>query len=243
MKVRPAGIFVFGVLSGLSLFGAARSAFAADERYLVVGADGSVTALSAPPDRKGDRLVGRLLVGGQLVSFRVAEVDETKTAEANAPPRTPSVEPSTAVLKKAPPPAEESRKLKITRQEAERTLASSSGTGTAAAGPAPAGERPKDAGPAGAVDRNGHGEAWWRKRAAPLLARASRAESDLAGAVSARDSWERSPGTGRPAWQVRLHRLNEAVAKSQSKLDEVGRQQGRLAEEARKAAAYPGWIR
>ena len=243
MRMRPAGLFVFVFLAGLSPSGASSSAPAVEGRYVVVSMDGTVTTLSAPPERKGDRFVGHLHPGGQLVSFPVAGVDESKTAEANTPSPTPSVKRSTAVLKRTPLSTDESRKLKVSRQEAERTLAASSGTGEGPAGPALATEPARDAGPGGAVDSNGHGEAWWRKRATPLLSRAARAESDLARAASARDSWQRSPGAGTPAWQLRLSRLNESVAKAQAHLDEVRRQQDNLAEEARKAGAYPGWIR
>jgi hypothetical protein len=239
----PAGLFVFVFLAGLSPFGASRSAPAVEGRYVVVSTDGMVTTLLAPPERKADRFVGHLHPGGQLVSFPVAEVDEAKTAKANTASPTPSVKRSTAVLKRTPLSTGESRKLKVPRQEAERTLAASSGIGSTPAGPDLATEPARDAGPGGAVDRSGHGEAWWRRRATPLLSRAARAESEVARAASARDTWQRSPGAGTPAWQLRLYRLNESLAKAQAHLDEVRRQQDHLAEEARKAGAYPGWIR
>ncbi len=243
MKMRPAGLFVSLVLAGLSFAGASWSAPDPAGRYVVVGTDGTVTTLSAPPERKGNRFVGHLHPGGQLVSFPVAGVDEAKTAAANTPPPTPSLKRNTAVLKRTPPPMAESKRLKVPRHEAERTLAASSGTGTTSTGPTLGRELAADGKPAGVVDRNGRGEAWWRKRATPLLSRAARAETDLTRATSARDSWQRSPGTGTPAWQLRLYRLNESVAKAQAHLDEARRQQDRLAEEARKAGAYPGWIR
>jgi hypothetical protein len=243
MRTWPARLFVFVCLAGLSPSGTSRSAPAVDGRYVVVSTDGTTTTLSAAPERKGDRFVGHLLQGGQFVSFPVTEVDEAKTAEANTPSPTPPVKARRAVLEKTPLPAGESRKLRIPRQEAERTLATSSGTGTGQAGPAPATEPATGDLPAGAVDRHGHGEAFWRKRAAPFLSRAARAEADLEKATAARDSWQRSSGAGTPAWQRRLHRLNEAVTKARAHIDEAGRQHDRLAEEARKAGAYPGWIR
>jgi hypothetical protein len=76
-----------------------------------------------------------------------------------------------------------------------------------------------------------------------LISRFARAESELARAAAARDAWQVSPGAGTPAWQLKLYRLNEAVTKSQLRLEDARHQQDRLSEEARKAGAYPGWIR
>jgi hypothetical protein len=240
MTFRPAGRFLAAALAGLFLSAPAPLAGADRARWVVVGKDGARTVLSAPPERKGDRYVGRLADSGALVSFAMAEVDEARTAEVNAAPRpVPTVATLKPVLGRTPVPSEEMKRVKASRQEAELTLAAASGTGSGGAAPS----RVEVAPAAPLVDRNGHGEAWWRKRAEPIRGRSARAEGELTKAVANRDAWERTPGAGTPAWQVRLHRLGEAVAKAQGKADEAARQESKLAEEARKAGAYPGWIR
>ena len=242
MSIRPTRRRLAVALAGLSLLGLPRGLLAEEGRYVVVGRDGAVTSLAAPPERKGDRFVGRLFKGGQLVSFAAAEVDDVKTAEANSPRPVPTVRPDTNVLKRTPAASPDSRKLRVRREEAEQSLGSVSGTGGRPAEPGGVARAPAPP-PVSVVDGNGHGEAWWQKRAAPINARAARAESEVTRVAASRDAWQRSPGAGTPAWQVRLHRLQEAVSKAQAKLDEALRQQDRLSEDARKAGAYPGWIR
>ena len=243
MKNWPVGRFLAVDLAGLSLSGSLPLAAGTGSRWIVVGKDGAVTLLAAPPERKGERYVGRLADTGALVSIAAAEVDEPRTAEANAAPRpAPTVAAPKPVLGRTPIPSEEARRLRVSRQEAEKSLSAASGTGAGAALP-PAAEAFPAVTAAPPRDRNGHGEAWWRKRAEPVRTRAARAEADLARSIASRDSWERTPGAGTPAWQVRLHRLGEAVTKAQGRVDDAARQEEKLAEEARKAGAYPGWIR
>jgi hypothetical protein len=232
------------LLAGLVLLGT--RAPAADGRYLIVRTDGSVMTLAAAPEQKGNSLVGRLAQSNQLVSFPAAEVDSTRTLEANRPVPTPAPKGRPPILTRETPVPTESRLLKVPREEAERSLAATSGTAPRSPVPerpgaaAPTGET---AGAAGAVDRNGHGEAWWRRKAAPVRSRLSRAEADLQNAVAARDAHERTAGRGTPAWQVRLHRLNQSVEKAQTRLGGEQKAMDRLSDDARKAGAYPGWLR
>ena len=51
--------------------------------WVVVQRDGSVVQLAQEPKRKGGVLVGTLFPDGKLVSIRVEDVDEAKTAAAN----------------------------------------------------------------------------------------------------------------------------------------------------------------
>ena len=102
MSIRPARRRLLVALAGLSLFCLSRGLLSDEGKYVVVGKDGSMTSLAAPPDRKGDRFVGRLLRGGQLVSLVVADVDEARTAAANAPRPEPVATPSSAILRRTP---------------------------------------------------------------------------------------------------------------------------------------------
>lgn len=240
--MRPVRIAVCGVLAGLLHLGAL-PASALEGRYVVVRRDGTTTMLAAPPERKGSLLVGRLLEGGQLISFPAEELDEARTVAANAAAPTPAFKQKPGVLKKSELPVGETRKLAVPRSDAERALASSSGTASGQGALVRVATADEAIAPAAAVDRNGHGEAWWRKKATPLLLRTARAEADLTRARSARDSWQTSPGAGTPAWQMKLFRLDQAVSKAQGQLDDARRRQDALAEDARKAGAYPGWIR
>jgi hypothetical protein len=51
--------------------------------WVVVQRDGSVVQLAQEPMRKGGVLVGTLFPDGKLVSMRIEDVDESKTAAAN----------------------------------------------------------------------------------------------------------------------------------------------------------------
>ncbi len=51
--------------------------------WVVVQRDGSVVQLAQEPKRKGGILVGTLFPDGKLVSIRIEDVDEAKTAAAN----------------------------------------------------------------------------------------------------------------------------------------------------------------
>ncbi len=59
------------------------AAQAAAPGWVVVQKDGSLVQLAAEPQRKGNVLVGNLFPEGNLVSIRVDDVDDAKTAEAN----------------------------------------------------------------------------------------------------------------------------------------------------------------
>lgn len=242
MRLRPFLPAAVLILMGLAPPGGS----AAEGRYVVVRKDETTTVLKSPPERKGDVYLGRLLAGGQLVSFPAAEVDEERTAAANRPAPTPTPAGDSHVLKRSATRAERKASLKVSRDAAERSLAASSGTAQAES-PAPPEDPPASrAGPrsnAGPLDSNGHGEAWWRRKAAPVNAKVARAEAGVERAKAKRDEQERSPGRGTPAWTMKQSRLNDAVVRAQAALDDARRNLDRLSEEARKAGAYPGWLR
>ncbi len=224
-------------------FAAPPGALAEEGRYVIVRKDGAITVLQARPKRRGTTYVGRLTGGSQLVSFPATDVDEARTEEANRPPPTPTPPGRAPVLKRVAPRPEATPRLRVPRSEAERSLANTASADPSSSPPADGGVSPKvGATPREALDAKGHGEAWWRRRAAPVLIRIATAEAALARATAKRDDQQRSPGQG-TASRLKGSRLNDAVTRAQDVLDGERRKLELLSEEARKAGAYPGWLR
>lgn len=225
--------------------------------YAVVRKDGSVTWLLEAPVQKGTSWVGKLSPGGQLVSFPAAEVDVERTREANrkAPATpTPGVVPfeKKAPRKPTPTPA---KKLRKSREEAEKALSALSGEPGGGAASQKSGPRPeepslREAAPVEPpetfepTDRNGRGEEWWRDRAERVRQRLREAERELADAQVAAASWDRNPEVwGTEYWAMELSRLRTRVEKARIQVDEARRRWSDLEEDARKAGAWPGWLR
>jgi hypothetical protein len=219
--------------------------------YVVVQKDGTLIRLQKPPVLKGKNLVGNLWPSGQLVSLPAAGVDDRRTAAANAGGRaaTPSSETNIGTrYKPAGPqtPLGDQVKLKGGRKAAERKLQGASGSakpGGAGTG-GPPGKTPEFTEP---VDLHGHGESWWRGRAAPLLEERTDAEAELKLAEDERKRFEGTlspPGQGATAtWALELQRLRDREGRSRQRLNAAKRRLVELAEEARKAGAFPGWVR
>ena len=99
------------------------------------------------------------------------------------------------------------------------------------------------------VDLQGHDEGYWRARAAALRSAAQKAEESLAAAQAeekrqendfyAWDDGQYRDNVIKPAWD----RAREATVKAQQDLDAARKELGDLEDDARKAGAYPGWIR
>ncbi len=220
--------------------------------YAVVRRDGTVTWLKEKPARKGGNLVGRLAPTGQLVSFPLADVDEARTAEANRPTATPT--PVSGPFHKqrvrTPTPVP-GKKLKVPRSDAEKKLSSASGTGKKADAREAAELSPDDGGKKEyervpdfePTDRYGHGEDYWRPRADRARERLAAAQADLRRAQEASDRWDRSSVYGSPAWAVESSRLRTLLDRARLKAEREQQRWDDLAEEARKAGAYPGWLR
>lgn len=222
--------------------------------WAIVRKDGTVTWLLEPPTVKGASYVGKLAPGGQLVTFRADEVDEARTRAANTHP-TPTAVPSNVPFQK-PPTATPvpKKKLKVPRPKAEAALGELSGP-SAAAGrqPPPPAPGTREAMPEAAelevpefepTDRDGHGEGWWRPRAERARRRLAHAEADLRSAERAADHWDSNPEVwGTEYWAMELSRLRARVERSRMELAEEQRRWAELVEDARKAGAYPGWLR
>jgi hypothetical protein len=104
--------------------------------WVVVQRDGSVVQLAQEPKRKGGILVGTLFPDGKLVSIRLEDVDEAKTAAANrahtggleTSPAQPLVRGSTALgdrVRLAPPTGADAahRELDVARKAFSAALA------------------------------------------------------------------------------------------------------------------------
>jgi predicted nucleic acid-binding Zn-ribbon protein len=93
-------------------------------------------------------------------------------------------------------------------------------------------------------DKNGHGEAYWHKRAEDLRAqiRKQQAEYDAL-AKQAKDEQEQ-PNTLSKSARKRQASREKKMQKIEKKITDLKRElDEKLPEEARKADAYPGWLR
>lgn len=232
-----------GVILAL-LLGAVASPSPTPAGYVLVQKDGAVVRLEKAPALKGSTYVGKLWPTGQLVSIPVASVDDRRTFAANAggravaPPSETNI--GTRYRKEGPQtPLGDQMKLKGGRKKVERTL-----QGTPA--PVKAAESGRTGGEPGAgVDRNGHGEAWWRGRAAPLLEELADAEAELKLAGDERRRFE-GPGAGPGAPPSRPQELQTLRGREEQARRRVAASRQRLAElteEARRAGAPSSWIR
>jgi hypothetical protein len=222
------------------------------EPYVVLRADGSRILLMEPPRAKGRLLIGRLWPDGTLVSFPASEV---AARGAPPPPAPPSATPTRSLLellsrppRPTPVPLGDKAKLNRPRAEAEHELKKASGTarkeepepgGTATPLPAPRVPDP--------VDVKGRGEEWWRARADGVHREIASAREGVAGAEAELDTWERNgvpPGGGdRSWWGYELQQRRDAVDRAKERLADAQRRQSELEDEARRAGAYPGWVR
>lgn len=113
----------------------------------------------------------------------------------------------------------------------------------AAPAPAPAVAMPK------VVDLQGHDEAFWRARAAEVRGAVQKAASDAAAAEAEEKreendfySWDDGQyrdNVIKPAWD----RARDDAVKARQNLQAAQKQLDGLEDDARRAGAYPGWIR
>jgi hypothetical protein len=99
------------------------------------------------------------------------------------------------------------------------------------------------------LDLNGHDEAYWRARAAQARDGVRKATSDLAAAEAeekreendfyAWDDGQYRDNVIKPAWD----KAREEAARARQDLEAAQKQLDALEDDARRAGAYPGWIR
>lgn len=230
--------------------------------WTVVQADGMRVVFAAPPENRGGRLVGKLAGSGTLVSIPAARVDADATARANAPgePGTaaPVAKPLPTPHPLATPPLGSQVKLRKSAEEAQRIIEGAR-TGRPAPAPSP-GARAASAPAEGAgaaeapppgedapVDRDGRGEEYWRERAGAARAEIDQAGQDLAVAEADLEAAERAylgPSEGeRNSFAIRVYEARDRAERARQDLRRATRRLEGLEEEARKAGAFPGWLR
>ncbi len=227
--------------------------------YVLLRADGTEIRLMEPPRRKGELLIGRLWPEGTLVSFPSREVDSRRTEGANAagvpvPTRTPPAPSLGDVVARAgrPTPVPLGDRVKLTRSrgEVERELQKSSGTGRReepdAEAEAKRPRRPRVAAPEH-VDLQGRGEEWWRARADRIHDEIESSKRELAAAEAEAERFERdwmpAGGIERSSWAWELQQRRDAILRARAHVSDAESRMRLLQDEARKADAYPGWLR
>lgn len=251
-------------LLALSLSPAAADAQAPSAApYVLVRTDGGLVDLAEAPTRKGGAFVAKLWPSGQLVWIKADEVNDAATAEANRPggkrPQpTPAPTPRSVDRKAlgARIPLGDQVKLHSSRAEAEKKLQASSGSAKAdelseRAEPGTKHDekvKAKVPAPAEHLDNLGHGESHWRARAEKLRQALANAQARLEMAEASAGKWEREMpmygGAAEQATAVReLQRRRDEASRARAARDQAQKALEALSEEARKADAFPGWIR
>ncbi|MHB8796952.1 MAG: hypothetical protein ACYDBY_00680 [Thermoanaerobaculia bacterium] len=249
-----AGSFLAAFVLGLGLLAPSAGIAGSDAggekaagSWVVVQSDGARVVFDSPPERKGARLVGRLHSGGALVSLPLARVDEAATRAANEPGAPTPVPAPTATPVPRPfetPPLGNLVKLRASGDEA-RAHIEGARKGTPAPPRAHSDVPPIEV--AEPTDLLGRGERYWRERA-------DRRREALEAAAADRQIAERLLAEAERAWlglsdaetttyvlyllaaRERAERARQLHLREQQRWDELG-------EEARKAGAFPGWLR
>ena len=224
--------------------------------WIVVQKDGTRVTFEAPPRATGGRLVGTLRGSGTLVSVPEARVDREATARANAPGAAEAPAPKAASTPRPfeTPPLGDRARLTKSGEEAQRLLEGTR-AGTAAVSPpppaspsrTPSGDTVKVPEVTAPVDRMGRGEDYWRERAATLRSELVEAERHLAQAEADLESAERAylgrSEAERTTFVVQLIEARDRAARARREHGEFSVRWQALEEEARKAGAFPGWLR
>lgn len=224
--------------------------------WVLVQADGTRVTFEAPPENRGGRFVGRLKGSGTLVSIPAVRVDTEATGRANAPGAAEAAAPAPKVRPTpgpfATPPLGDRVQMKTSKEDARRILEGAR-TGTPAPVPSPAPQPGSSATPApvpeekAPTDNQGRGEAYWRERAGAARGVFDEAEAHLAEAEAQLQAAERSYlGVGeaeRNSFVIRVIEARDLAEKARVEHRSAKGRWEALQEEARKAGAFPGWLR
>ncbi len=219
--------------------------------WVVVQTDGTRLKFDAAPESRSGKLVGRLEGSGTFVSIPVARVDAAATERANAPgavaptplPRAPATPRPFAIL-----PLCDRVRMKTSPEDARKILEGAR-AGTPAASPV-AGTTPSpSAGPEEKppTDNHGRSETYWRERAEATRGVYDEAERNLAAAEAQLLAAERTSLHGgeaeRNTYVVRVIEARAVAEKARAEHTSAKGRWEALQEEARKAGAFPGWLR
>jgi hypothetical protein len=188
---------------------------------------------------------------GTLVSIPAARVDAGATARANAPGAELAAPAPRAAPTPRPfetPPLGDRARLKTSGEEASRAL---EGVRRGAPPPLPSPEKeaaggavPADAAP---TDRQGRDEAYWRERAGVVRGEFEEAGQRLAVAEASLEAAERAflgrSEAERNSFVLRIQEQRALVEEARQMYQRSSAAWDALQEEARKAGAFPGWLR
>lgn len=215
--------------------------------WVVVQRDGARLTFEAPPRQQGRRLVGRLAGSGTLVSVPAGEVDPEATRRANEPG-----EPAAAPARPAPtprpfeaPPLGDRVRLVRPKEEAQAILEGArKGTPSPARTATAAAETVEVPEP---TDRLGRGEGYWRERADERRAALEEAEAERTAAEAelavAERAWLGASDAERTTFVLQLLAARERAERARAIHRRAEERWESLGEEARKAGAFPGWLR
>ena len=222
--------------------------------WVLVQSDGTRVTFEAPPQDRSGRLVGRLRGSGTLVSIPSTRVDTAATELANAPGAdaftlpAPTVRPTLRPFET--PPLGDRVRMKASPGDAQKILEGAK-TGTPLPPPVPQPGTsplvtpvPEEKAP---TDNLGRGETYWRERAGAARGVFDEAESNLAAAEAQLQAAERSfLGVGeaeRNSFVIRVIEARDLAEKARMEHRSAKGRWEALQEEARKAGAFPGWLR
>lgn len=220
--------------------------------WVLVQVDGARVVLQAPPEARDGKLVGRLAGTGTLVSVPEARVDAEATRAANAArPGSPAraAAPRRTAAPLAAPSLGDVGKLARSPEEVRRILESAAKRDAVPAPSPPPGamDATATAEPPAAKDREGRGEAYWRERAAAARGVLETAQRELAAAEAELRAAERSfLGVGeaeRNSFIIRVIEARDVAERARAEHQSASGRWEALQEEARKAGAFPGWLR
>jgi len=188
----------------------------------------------APPPPAKDAPAGKTRLGGGFKGQPVAPGSKAPAVEAAAPLAAGARKPKARVT--------------IDNSLVKKNAVPSDGRPAAAPPAATPPAAPPVAMPK-VLDLHGHDEAFWRARAAEVRGAVQKAASDVAAADAEEKreendfySWDDGQyrdNVIKPAWD----RAREEAVKARQNLDAARKQLDSLEDDARRAGAYPGWIR
>ncbi len=209
-----------------------------------------VSSSEKTPETRTEKPARRLK--GEFKGHPIATPPETESEQKPEPPKTAAKKASAD--KKAAGKSKEGGSEKPLVLDNAMVAGDSRHAGGKGEAPRPASDSsgappPAPVTAAAPVDLNGNGEAYWRARAAQLREALARARQTLETAeleekreendFYAWDDGQYRDNVIKPAWdrsKEETARAREALAAAQKSLDD-------LEDDARKAGAYPGWIR
>ena len=191
----------------------------------------------APPPKSGETPAPKHKLGGSFKGHPIAPSPATGEAPKAA------ARPASPPARNGPRIVIDNAMVKGSASEGEKGASPNAPSSKTAPAPPPPVTMPK------IVDLQGHDEAYWKAKAAATRDAVQKAQDALAAAEAeekrqendfyAWDDGQYRDNVIKPAWD----RAKEETIKAHSALEAAQKQLDDLEDEARRAGAYPGWIR